>query len=200
MTIIKPSMERTLIAMVKHRAGALTINILEEILGISHVGVWKILKKLESEKMIVLKIIGNKKNGPYIASINWENPLAKKIVALALEHEAVKHRRWSVNFAELEDKVDFLILYGSVLASEKKANDIDILSIISRKNISMEIEGIIMKVQKTQIKPIHNIILSPAGLKDELNKLNMAFVNAVKEGVILFGQDKFVAFMQEIQQ
>ena len=200
MSIIKPSAQKILIGIARHVGGALTISTFEEIIKMSHVGMWKALKKLETEKIIVLKAIGNKKNSPYVININWDNPLTGKIIALALEHEAISQRRWIVNFAELEDKVDFLILYGSVLASEKKANDIDILSIISKKNISIEIENAIMKIQKTQIKPIHNIILSSSGLKDELNKPNIAFVNAVKDGVILFGQDKFVAFMQDMQK
>ena len=198
--MIKLSIEKILIAIVKHLDGNLTISSLEEILKMSHVGVWKAIKKLESEGMIILKTAGNKKNSPYIIHLNWNNSLVSKTLALAIEQEALKHKRWLFNFVELESKVDFLILYGSILFSEKEASEIDILSIISKKNISMEIDRAIIKIQQTQIKPIHNIILSPDGLKDEIKKPNMAFVSAIKEGVVLFGHDKFVAFMKEMQQ
>ena len=57
--------------------------------------------------------------------------MVAKTLALALEHEATSHRRWQTNFVELENKVDFLILYGSILISPQKANDIDLLSIVS---------------------------------------------------------------------
>ena len=64
----------------------------------------------------------------------------------------------------------------------------------------MNIERAIMNMQKTQVKHIHNIICSPVGLKEELKKQNIAFINAIKEGVVLFGQDKFVAFMRRTRQ
>lgn len=200
MELIPHSTQKILIAILKHAAQAPTITMLEEILKMSHVGIWKSLKKLETANMIVLKTTGNKKNSVYTAYLNWDNPLVAKTLALALEHEATPQRRWQTNFAELENKVDFLILHGSILVSPQKANDIDIISIVSKKHISGQIESIIMKIQKTQLKPIHNIIIAPTGLKDELKKPNIAFVNAIKEGIILFGQDKFVTFIQELKQ
>ena len=165
----------------------------------THVGVWKALKKLETANLVILKATGNKKNSTYTAHLNWNNPLVEKTLSLAFEHEATSQRRWMINFAELENTVDFLIVYGSILVSPQKANDIDILSIVSKEHRSMEIERLIMKIQKTQLKHIHNIIFAPAGLKEELQKPNIAFVNAIEEGVILFGQDKFVAFMKELR-
>ena len=165
MELIPHSTQKILIAILKHATGAPTISMLEETLEMTHVGVWKALKKLEAANMVILKAIGNKKNSIHTSHLNWDNPLVAKTIALALEHEATPQRRWIINFAELEDKVDFLILYGSMLVSPQKANDIDILSIVSKKNISNEIEGVVMKAQKTQLKQIHNIILAPAGLK-----------------------------------
>ncbi len=200
MELIKNSTKKIMFAILRHTSRAPTISILGDILKMSHVGVWKALKKLESEKIVILKPTGNKKNSTFSAFLNWDNPLVEKTLALALEHEATVQRRWLVNFAELEDKVDFLILYGSILISQQKANDIDIISVISKKNVSIEIEHIIMKSQKTQIKQIHNLIFAPDNLKYEIKKPNIAFVNAIKEGVILFGQDKFIKFMKELQK
>lgn len=200
MEIIANSPHKILTAILRHTSGALTIAIIGELLKMTHVGVWKALKKLEAAKMVILKATGNKKNSTYTVHLNWNNPLVEKTLALALEHEATSQRRWLINFEELENKVDFLVLYGSILVSPQKANDIDLISIVSKKNISMEIERIIMKVQKTQVKHIHNIMLAPANLKGEIKKPNIAFVNAIKEGIVLFGQDKFVKFMRQLQK
>ena len=200
MELIPHSTQKILIAILKYAAQAPTITMLEETLEMTHVGVWKALKKLETANMVILKATGNKKNSIYTSHLNWDNPLVAKTLVLALEHEATSQRRWQANFSELKDKVDFLILYGSMLVSPQKANDIDILSIVSKKHISGEIEDVIMKVQKTQLKQSHNIIIAYAGLKDELKRPNIAFVNAIQDGVILFGQDKFVAFIQELKQ
>ncbi len=199
MELIPHATQKIVIVILRYAHGSPTITILAEILGMTHVGVWKALKKLEAMDIVTLKAAGNKKNSAYTVHLKWDNPLVEKTLALALEHEAAAQRRWIINFAALEDKVDFLILYGSILVSSK-ANDIDILSVVSRRNSAMDIERAIMKVQKTQAKHIHNIICAPAGLKDELKKPNIAFINAVKEGVVLFGQDKFVAFMRRLHQ
>jgi len=200
MRFISHTAQRILIVILRYAAGSPTIAILAEILEMTHVGVWKALKKLEADNMITLKAVGNKKNNPYTANLNWDNHLVEKTLVLALEHEATSQRRWIINFTALENKVDFLMLYGSILVSSKKANDIDILSVVSKKGSAMDIERVIMNVQKTQVKPIHNIICAPAGLKEELKKQNIAFINAVKEGIVLFGQDKFVAFMRRMHQ
>ena len=200
MRFISHTAQRILIVILRYAAGSPTIAILAEILEMTHVGVWKALKKLEADNMITLKAVGNKKNNPYTANLNWDNHLVEKTLVLALEHEATSQRRWIINFTALENKVDFLMLYGSILVSSKKANDIDILSVVSKKGSAMDIERVIMNVQKTQVKPIHNIICAPVGLKEELKKQNIAFINAVKEGIVLFGQDKFVAFMRRMHQ
>lgn len=192
--------QRILTSILRHVSGSPTIATLAEIIGMTHVGVWKALKKLEADNMLTLKRIGNKKNNPYTVNLKWDNPLVEKTLALVLEHEAAEQRRWIINFAALKEKVDFLILYGSMLISSKKANDIDLLSVVSKKGNVLDIERIIIDVQKTQIKPIHNIICAPTGLKEELKKPNIAFINAVKEGVVLFGQDKFVVFMKGARQ
>ena len=199
MGLINNSAHRILNAILRHTHKSLTISEIRDILKISHVGTWKALKKLESEKIVILRAAGNKKNSTYSVYLNWDNPLVEKTLALALENEAASQRKWLVNFAELENKIDFLILYGSILTSPQKSEDIDLISVVSKKNVSTEIERIIMKVQKTQIKPIHNIIFAPANLKYEIKKPNKAFINALKEGVILFGQNKFVKFMRSLQ-
>ncbi len=192
--------QRILTRILRYASGSPTIATLAEILRMTHVGVWKALKKLEADNILTLKKIGNKDNSPYTVSLKWENPLVEKTLALILEHEAATQRRWVINFTALKGKVDFLILYGSMLVSSKKANDIDVLSVVSKKGNILDIERIVMQVQKTQVKPIHNIICAPAGLKEELKKPNIALINAVKEGVVLFGQDKFVMFMRGVQQ
>ena len=42
-------------------------------------------------------------------------------------------------------------------------------------------------------------MFSEKELADELRKLNPAFVNAIKNGVVLFGQDQFIRFMRGLQ-
>lgn len=175
-----------------------TITLLAKELCMSRVGIWKVLKKLEKEKLVLLSPVGPGKTSAYSISLNWDNPILEKKLALSLTEDAVKNQRWLDNFKELENKVDFLIIYGSILCS-KEANDIDILG-IAQKNKFIEIESIIAKIQKTQIKKIHTLNFTAAEFKQELEKPNKVFIDAIKKGIVLFGQEKFVMFIKGINR
>ena len=176
-----------------------TITLLAKEISMSRVGTWKILKKLEAEKIIILSPMGEGKTSAYSISLNWENRIVEKTLSLALTEDALKNQRWLSNFAELESEVDFLLIYGSIIHSSKEANDIDILG-ITNKSKFLEIEESIKRVQKTQIKKIHALNFTPAEFKGELEKPNKIFIDAIKKGIILFGQEKFTKFIKSISR
>ena len=176
-----------------------TITGLAKEVGMSRVGTWKILKKLEAEKLITLTPIGESKTSANSISLNWENPIVEKTLSLALTQDAQNNQRWLSNFKELEDKVDFLLIYASIIHSPKEANDIDMLGITDKNNFQA-IEDSINKIQKVQIKKIHSINLTQEEFKGELEKPNKAFIDAIKKGMILFGQEKFIKFIKEIKR
>ncbi len=175
-----------------------TVSSLAKELKLSRIGVWKILKKMEIEKLIMLKKIGSGITSTFIIELNHNNPLIEKKLALILTEEALKQQRWIQNFKELEKYVNFLIIYGSVLNNSKEANDIDLLGIVTNKNNYKEIDKIINNVQKSQIKRIHIINFSSNELKKELENKNNAFIDAIKNGIILFGQENFIKFMKSL--
>ena len=177
-----------------------TITSLAKDVGLSRVGAWKVLKKMQSNKLILLSPIGKGKTSAYSASLNWDSPLVEKTLALVLTEDALKNQRWMTNFAELENKIDFLIIYGSIIQFPKEANDIDVLGIVSNKNKFMEIDETIRKIQKTQIKKIHVLNFTHAEFKKELEKPNMVFIDAIKKGIVLFGQEKFIRFMKRVSR
>ena len=175
-----------------------TITSLSKEAGITRVGIWKLLKRMQSEKLIKLSKIGTGKTSTCTIRLNWTNPLLDRTLALYLAEDALKNQRWASNFAELENKVDFLILYGSIINSPKEANDIDIIGVISNKNKFLEIEETILNIQKTQIRKIHTISFTPSEFKQELEKPNNAFIDAIKKGIVLFGQEKFIKFIKSV--
>jgi predicted transcriptional regulator len=200
MEFLNPTTQKIMATLLRQLAAPPTIAMLAETLNITHVGAWKAIKKLQEAQFITIESAGTKKNSTYMAYLNWDNPLVKKMLALMLEHEARQQRRWIVNFAELEKKVDFLILYGSILHLPKEANDIDIIGVVSNNKNFSDINKIILKIQSTQLKKIHVINFTPQEFKAELKKQNKAFIDAIKKGVVLFGQNKFVKFVKELSQ
>jgi len=176
-----------------------TITSLAEEIKMSRVGTWKNLKKLQAEKLIVLSPIGKGKTSTDEVKLNWENVLTAKTLAIYLTEDALKNRRWLSVFSELEKEVDFLIIYGSAITFSKEANDIDIIGVVSNKKRFKEIEEIVMKIQKTQLKKIHALNFTPTEFKEELIK-NRAFIDAVKKGVVLFGQEEFIKSMRNLEK
>lgn len=177
-----------------------TITSLAKEVNMSRVGTWKVLKKMQSDKLIALSPVGSGKTSTYYVSLNWDNLLVEKTLALSLTEDALKNQRWLNNFEELKEKVDFLMIFGSIIHSPREANDIDILCIVSNKNKFLEIEKTIKKIQKTQLKKIHASCLTQLEFRQELKKPNKVFTDAIKEGIILFGQEKFIKFMKNISR
>ena len=120
-------------------------------------------------------------------------------MALLLTEDALKQSKWRYNFKEFENQVGFLILFGSILHSPKEANDIDILNLVSNEGNFVKIGKIITDIQVTQNKKIHAINLTEKELKREL-KHNKAYIEALKKGVVLFGQENFIKFIKEISR
>ena len=177
-----------------------TITSLANEINLSRVGIWKVLKKLERERLITLTKMGQGRTNTTTIKLNWKNLVLKKKLSLILTEEASQYPRWLNNFEELENLTDFVVLYGSILISPKEANDIDLLEIVLNKNGFLEIEKIIQKIQKTQLKKIHSESFTKPEFEKEIKKPNKIFIDALKKGVILFGQEKFIKFIRDIQK
>lgn len=176
-----------------------TATSLSKQLKMSRWGTWKILKKLEEDELILSNKIGSGKTGTQIIMLNWDNVLLEKSLALSLTQEALKYRRWRYDFSGLEKEVDFLILYGSILHSSKESNDIDLIGIANEGKLS-KIDSILLRIQETQAKKIHAIQFTKKELKKELSNKNKAFIDAIKKGIILFGQENFIKFIRDMQK
>ncbi|OGJ19845.1 hypothetical protein A3K73_03695 [Candidatus Pacearchaeota archaeon RBG_13_36_9] len=127
--------------------------------------------------------------------------MVEKNLATLLLEEAIKNQRWLDNFAGLKDKVDFLVLYGSILHSPKDAKDIDILSVVKNKRQFIEIDKAVSKIQLAQIKKIHEVGFTKEEFRHELAvQKNKAFLDAVEKGTVLFGQENFIKFIRDLNK
>lgn len=193
---IERNMDKDLLrTLLKDFSATHTVTSLARELKISRVGMWKLLKKLEGREYLVLAPVGVGKTSTYTVNLKWDNIIVEKALALYLTEESIKQKRWRVNFAELEKEVDFLILYGSIVTSTQQANDIDIIG-IAKKSKFVKIQKILDKIQNTEHKNIHAINFTAPEFRKELQNNNKAFIEAIKKGVVLFGQEMFTKFMK----
>ena len=177
-----------------------TVTSLSKEREISRVGSWKILKELEKENLVVLTPIGPEKTSVQEVNLNWDNLILEKTLALLLTEDSIKQSKWRYNFKELENNIDFLILFGSTLHSPKEAKDIDILNLVSNEKNFVKINKIIADIQMAQDKKIHALNLTKKELKQELKNKNKAYAEALKKGIVLFGQENFIKFIKGMSQ
>jgi len=164
---------------------------LSKVVGISHPGMFKLLRRLKKEKILVSKRIGKAE----IYSLNFENEIAIKKAAFALSLEGYSNMRWIEEFRMLEPYSEVTILFGSILRGGE-SKDIDLL-VIANKEDFREIKEYIAKKNKVMTKRAHLLLQTEEEFIMDLRKKNKATIEIIK-GRVLFGQDKFVKLLKEI--
>ena len=177
-----------------------TISSIAAKLGLTRMGAWNIVKALQSKKIIISRSTGTGKTSTKIISLNRNNPVLDKYLVFSLSEQASQHNRWLINFEQLNEYVSFLILFGSILTSPKHANDIDIIAVVPDKSKFKKIHKEIDNLQHVLVKEIHAINFTEEEFRKELLKPNEAFLDSVKKGIVLFGQEKFIEFMKKIHK
>jgi len=191
--------KRILTILLKDFSTTHTATSLSKQLKMSRWGIWKVIKKLEKDGLIIYNKIGYGKTSTKIIMLNWNNILTRKSLALYLTEESLNQERWRTNFFDLEKETEFVILFGSIIKYTKGANDIDLV-IVAKSGKFIKIQKILDKIQKSEIKKIHNINFTEEEFRKELEKKNKAFIEAIKKGIVLFGYEKFVDFMETIKR
>ena len=185
---MKPSKEQQILRIIfKDFSNSYNSRNISQLIGVSHPGTFKIVKKIEARGILKSKKIGQAN----IYSIHTENPLAIKELELALLTETQNYKRWVEEFKALESNSEFVILFGSILKNEKEAKDIDLLVVADQAKIK-EINKMVNEKQKLSIKKIHLLLQTKSDFKHDIEKKNKVMLEIIKTGVILSGQDKFI--------
>ncbi len=158
---------------------------ISKIIGISHAGAFKILKKLEKRQIVKPLRIGK----AVIYSLNKENPVTSREIEMVLTLEAQNHRRWIEEFKYIQDKAKFAVLFGSIIENESSAKDIDLL-VVADKNKFNDIRRLIKERGKFLNKRVHLLLQKPEEFKSDLNNKNKVLIGLIKKGIVLFGQEE----------
>ena len=158
---------------------------ISKIIGISHAGAFKILKKLEKRNIVKPLRIGK----AVIYSLNKENPVTWREIELALTLEAQNYKKWIEEFKSIRDKVKFVILFGSIVQDEKSARDIDLLAVADKSKFN-ELRKLIGERERFSTKKVHLLLQTPPDFKYDLGTKNKTMIEIIKRGIILFGQEE----------
>jgi len=172
------------------------INQLSRELKLSPGGIFKILKKLESQKYL----LSNKAGNNIFYSINYDSDDALDTCKFVLADEKQSpYIRVQINeLKKLKELVKIAILFGSVLTKEKEANDIDVLLVFDEKNFS-EVENKIKEINSLTNKKFHAIYQTPKDFLENIKKKDKVIISGIKTGLVLWGRDLFLEALRNGQ-
>ena len=183
--------QETLLKLFKEPYEEYNSNNLAISVGKSRIGVSKALNSLEKNNLVTGKILGKAK----FYKINYNDEYARKTIELLLMDESKKYPKWKDEFKEFQVKI--LVIFGSIIKNEKEAQDIDILIVYNEKD-NEQINKIIKEKNSILTKKIHPIKQTYEDIKNNILKKDKILINAIKDGIVLKGQEEIVRLMQEV--
>lgn len=170
-------------------------NSLSKKIGISVMGVLKILKRLESKDILISKQLGRAK----FYSINFNSDYARDYFIFSTRQEIESSNSglkvWISEFKKIRGEIQAGMLFGSII-NKNNFNDVDMFVLVNKKDIK-KLEEEIKKIDKVSSKKIHLIKQTERDLKSSLKKdkkLESIFSNCI----FIFGQDKFWGIFKNV--
>jgi predicted nucleotidyltransferase len=149
----------------RYREKEFTIRELAKFLGISHMGIKKVLDELEKTNAIAVRTLGRS----YAFKLNT-NSYAASIVerTFELEHQALPQLKEMIKSKIESPLVTSVALYGSIVeAKETPQSDIDLLIITNHKE---KVEDTIVELQKDISDKFGNSISAYYVSKEDLQR------------------------------
>jgi DNA-binding transcriptional ArsR family regulator len=160
---------------------------LSRLVGLSPMGMGKLLSRLESQRIVDSEVIGRSKR----FRIRYESAYVRRFLSLLLHKEAEEAeprvKRWIVDLRRLEALASIGILFGSVL--EREARDIDAVFVTEQGSLEA-LRAAIDDLETLAPQPIHAVLQT----REDLAR-NMAadrVVERAARGIVLFGYEAFV--------
>jgi len=192
--MISPKEIEILLKLFKEFNRDYNANSISKEIKITSRGALKALKNLEKKEIVISKQLGK----AIFYKVNLNDSYATKIIETILIGETKeKASRWLMEFNDLLDKTEIIILFGSVIRNQKYANDIDLL-IVLKKQKYKKIKVVIDKKNQILSKPVHPIYQTKEDLIHNLKKENRALISAINTGYVLTGHDKLIEVIKNV--
>lgn len=185
---------KTIEFLIRNFSKEYNINQLAKELNISPGGMFKILKKLEKQKFLTEKKLGN--NIFYKINYNSQDALDACVFALTEKRTTPYIRAWMKDLEKLKPETELAILFGSILKKDKKAKDIDILLVFDKKKLK-NVENLIDRINRIKSKKIHAVYQTKEDLIKNIRKQDRAILEEIRTGIILWGRDFLVGVIKD---
>ncbi len=166
-------------------------------LGLSPMGAYKILKKLEKQKILVFESIGQ----AMYYKINFNNQLARKSAEFVLSQNELNSfaKVCAEDLRKIQGLADCVIIFGSVLTKGIDANDIDIFCIIKKRNYE-NLRRKVQELQRTSSKKLQLVIQTFEDLVKNIQNKDFVLLDILRKGAILSGQEIILEGIIKCQQ
>jgi len=185
--------QETLLTLFKNPFENYNSSTLAQVLKKSRMGVFKAFNNLERNNLVAGKTLGKAR----FYRLTLDNEYTRKTLELLLMDESKKYVRWKDEFKEIGAHVKILILFGSIIHTEKNAGDIDIMIVYDKKDNEI-ITKIIKEKNNVLTKKIHPVKQTLEDIRSNILKKDKIILSAIKEGIVLTGQDEFVGLMHDV--
>lgn len=178
-----------ILSILKNPSQELNARIIGKSIGITPMGSLKIGKRLEKEGIVSSKAIGKAR----IYKLNLDNEYAVQYIKFLLQREAeysdAHIKKWITDLKKIK-KADSILLFGSVLKKGNEANDIDILVLVKKNNLSI-VEKQIEEINFLNKKKIHPVFQTIEDFKKNIKKQDKIVLDALK-GIFVFGKENIL--------
>lgn len=187
---------RVLLRIAKDFTTKYNANSLSKDVGLSAMGVLKIVNKLQEQGLLVTEVVGKAK----IFRVNYENNYTRQYLSFLLRKEAEEAipqvKRWVSELRKLELKAKIGVLFGSVL-NNKEFKDVDVLIVLEQKNNILLNKELDM-IKQLSAKHIHPVKQTMSDFQENLLQEDKVMVSAVKRGIVMFGYKEFVEVLSNV--
>lgn len=183
--------------LVRNWSERISINEVAKRLKLSPMGAYKILRKLEKQKVLFFEQIGQAK----YYKINFKEQLSRKTAEFVLsQHDFNSFANvCAEDLKKVQEFADCIILFGSVLTKGIEANDIDIFCVIKKQNYE-KLRKEVQKLQKTSSKHIQLVVQTFEDLVKNLKNKDPVLLEIIRKGAFILGQEVIFEGIKECQQ
>ena len=166
-----------------------SINEIGRRLKITPMGVYKILKKLESIHAVIPEVT---KYGTFYRADLLEEIGSKFSELVLIQNELNDYSKvLEEDFEQLKSVTLSCILFGSVIKEGSKARDIDVLLVLEKRNFK-KVHNKLEEIKELKPKKIHDVMMTKEDLVKTIRKNDEVVLDIIKGGKVLWGSEIIV--------